>query len=199
MADEIAENDVKSEAEIPMDRSEWAECTIVEDIGEDDEHRDQFFRFGDYGVEACRHGMAGISPTYEAYVVIGDVPYKICDCCDSFEEAVATLIHERNSKRLEEGQWKGGEGEIEVVEMEFDGGDIAKSSITDMISKNRESRKVQIRDNESILNGMASGKLMTPRANYRTVKIGDGRNPALPDSVKVTDGADGCSSKKVNR
>lgn len=198
MAKDIPDKDAESDMDIPMDKAKWTECTIVEDIGEDDEHTDQFFRYGDYGIEACRHGLAMNSPVYEAYVIVGDIPYKICDYCSSFEEAVAKLVHERNSKRVEEGAWNGGEAEVEVVEMEFDGGDIAKSSISDMISKNRESRKVQIRDNEAILNGMASGRLMTPRANYRTVKIGDGRNPALPDSVEVTDGAEGCSSKRVH-
>lgn len=203
--------------ELPMDKGEWKECRIIEDRGEHDEHDDQFYRCGDFGIEACRHGMEGMEPTYETYVIVGDVPYRVEGCHGSFEEAVGALIHASQAKRLDGGKWDEEDGDPEDEDDEDeegrkgkegpDGGfatmtidieDIAKSSVSDMISRNREGRKAPKkvhleRDGPCV----ADSEMRTARFPGRTVRIGEGRDPALPKDIEVHSGAEGASRRKA--
>lgn len=185
--------------ELPMDKDEWEECKIVEDVGTEDEHEDQFYRYGNFGIEACRHGLAGMTPTYEAYVIMDETPFRICDCCESFEEAVATLVHEMSSKRIEDGAWDKGEERRVDSDKDEDADEIAKSSVSAMIARNREGRKAPVKvDMGSTMPPMADGQMRTPRSAFRTVHIGEGRDSVrVPKSFDVHDEAEGSSKHRV--
>lgn len=214
--------------DLPMDKGKWKECRIIEDRGEHDEHDDQFYRYGDFGIEACRHGMPDMDPEYETYVIVGDVPYRVEGCHCSFEEAVGALMHASQAKRVDGGKWDEEDGDPEDEKDEkdddkddkdddedgkkgrmepFDGGatvmtvdleEIAKSSISDMISRNRENRKApQKVEIEDTMPPMAEGQTRTPRSMLRTVVIGAGKDRAMPKDVKVHDGAEGSTRRKA--
>lgn len=206
--------------DLPMDKGEWEECRIIEDRDSEKEHDDQFFRHGDFGVEACRHGMDDIPPVYETYVIMGDVPYRVEGSYSSFEEAVGALVHASKAKKIEGGSWKGDsddekDGKDDDDDDEdlgpFDGGadvvyvehvnfdDIAKSSITDMISRNRESRKapkkVDLGHDGPVI---AGSEMLTARFPGRTVHIGDGKDATgVPKDLKVHGDAPGSSHHRV--
>lgn len=206
--------------ELPMDKGKWKECRIIEDRGEHGEHDDQFYRCGDFGIEACRHGMPDRDPEYETYVIVGDVPYRIEGFYGSFEEAVGALVHESQARRVDGGKWDEEDGDPDEEDggdededgkkgrMEpFDGGfatmtidieDIAKSSVSDIIAHNREGRKAPKkvpleRDGPCV----ADSEMRTARFPGRTVRIGEGKDPALPKDVEVHSGAEGASRRKA--
>ena len=211
--------------DLPMDKGKWKECRIVEDRGEHDEHDDQFYRYGDFGIEACRHGMPDIDPEYETYVIVGDVPYRVEGCHCSFEEAVGALVHASQAKRVDGGKWDEEDGDPEEKDEEkdeddgedddkkkgkmepFDGGatvitmdleEIAKSSVADMISRNREDRKApQKVDLDDGGPRIAGSEMLTARFPGRTVRIGEGKDPAMPRDVKVHDGAEGSTRRRA--
>lgn len=194
---------------LPMDKGEWKECRIIEDRGEHDEHDDQFYRYESFGIEACRHGMPDMEPEYEPYVIVDDVPYKMEGYHRSFEEAVGAIMHAMGAKRVDGGKWD--EEEEDGKDDEDDDGDrdekgsmtieleeISKSSISDMISRRREDRKapakVDLDRDGPVIGG---SEMRTTRFPGRTLHIGEGRNPALPKSIEVHDGAEGSSHKRV--
>ena len=237
-------------AELPMDKGRWKECRIIEDRGEHDEHDDQFYRYEDFGIEACRHGMPNRDPEYETYVIVGDVPYRVEGFYSSFEEAVGALVHASQAKRVDGGKWDeedGGpdedkgvrKGKMEpfdggfatmTIDVEddkgkddedededddedlgpFDGGadvvyvrhvdfeDIAKSSVSDIIAHNREDRKAPKKVSlEKDGPCVADSEMRTARFPGRTVRIGEGKDPALPKDIRVRSGAEGASRRKA--
>ena len=67
---------------------------IREDLGTEEEHEDDFYVFGDFGIERDS------DDTYEAYVIAGGSPIKVKGEMYSFEEAVAFLNGVREAKEV---------------------------------------------------------------------------------------------------
>lgn len=78
-------------AELPSDPSQWEATTITEGIGTPGQHSDGFWRKGPYGVEKDPDG-------FEAYVLVGDTPFKIGGGFGSFEDAVAFITSSMEAK-----------------------------------------------------------------------------------------------------
>lgn len=78
-------------AELPSDPSQWEATTITEGIGTPEQHSDGFWRKGPYGVEKDPDG-------FEAYVLVGDTPFKIGGGFGSFEDAVAFITGSMEAK-----------------------------------------------------------------------------------------------------
>lgn len=84
-------------ADLSEDPAEWTETVIAEGIGTPDEHRDRFWRKGPYGIEEEPDG------TFEAYVIVGDTPFKIGGGLKGFADAVMFITSAMVSKDLPEG------------------------------------------------------------------------------------------------
>ena len=67
---------------------------IREDLGTEEEHEDDFYVYGDFGIERDD------DDTYEAYVIAGGSPIKVKGEMYSFEEAVAFLNGVREAKEV---------------------------------------------------------------------------------------------------
>ena len=83
-----------SEGALPTDQSQWEQTTIVEGLGTPDEHQDQFWRNGNFGIELDQTGV------YEAYAIVDNTPVMLEGTYESFEEAVAGINGEMNHKSL---------------------------------------------------------------------------------------------------
>ena len=86
-----------SEGALPTDQSQWEQTTIVEGLGTPDEHQDQFWRNGNFGIELDQSGA------YEAYAIVDETPVMLEGTYESFEEAVAGINGEMNHKSLGSG------------------------------------------------------------------------------------------------
>jgi len=82
------------EGDLPTDQSQWEQTTIVEGLGTPDEHEDQFWRHGNFGIELDQSGM------YEAYAIVDETPLMLESHYESFEEAVAGINGELSHKSL---------------------------------------------------------------------------------------------------
>lgn len=80
--------------ELPKEESAWMHKRIREDLGTEEEHEDDFYVFGDFGIERDD------DDTYEAYVIAGGSPIKVKGEMYSFEEAVAFLNGVREAKEV---------------------------------------------------------------------------------------------------
>lgn len=84
-----------SEGALPTDQSQWEQTTIVEGLGTPDEHQDQFWRHGNFGIELDQSGA------YEAYAIVDETPVMLDGSpYESFEEAVAGINEELSHKSL---------------------------------------------------------------------------------------------------
>lgn len=80
--------------ELPKEESAWMHKRIREDLGTEEEHEDDFYVYGDFGIERDD------DDTYEAYVIAGGSPIKVKGEMYSFEEAVAFLNGVREAKEV---------------------------------------------------------------------------------------------------
>lgn len=98
------------EGDLPTDQSQWEQTTIVEGLGTPDEHEDQFWRHGNFGIELDQSGM------YEAYAIVDETPLMLEGHYESFEEAVAGINGELSHKSL------GSEGDAAAEETPLEEG-----------------------------------------------------------------------------
>lgn len=88
-----------AEGPLPVDQSEWEQTTIIEGLDTPDEHQDQFWRNGNFGIELDQTGA------YEAYAIVDETPVMLDGSpYESFEEAVAGINEELSHKSLGEGK-----------------------------------------------------------------------------------------------
>lgn len=80
--------------ELPKEESAWKHKRIREDLGTEEEHEDDFYVYGDFGIERDD------DDTYEAYVIADGSPIKVKGEMYSFEEAVAFLNGVREAKEV---------------------------------------------------------------------------------------------------
>lgn len=83
-------------AELPTDMSEWEKTRIYEDINSSEEHSDEFYRYGGWGIEKDSDG------TFEVYAVVANEPIKVKGDMHSFEECITFIGGATASKKIED-------------------------------------------------------------------------------------------------